>query len=251
MQSDEQDGPLLRVSDLCKRFGTHTVLDGINLSLFAGDILSVIGPSGSGKSTLLRCINQLETIDGGSLHFSGRELSRRALHHRDKVRGIGMVFQGFHLFAHMTALENVMHPQVKVNRLPHAVAEAAARALLSRVRLQDHLDKYPWQLSGGQCQRVAIARALAMKPQILLFDEPTSALDPELTGEVLDTIREVAADGMTMMIVTHELQFAREISNRMMLMDNGRVVVEDEPQALLSSDRHPLLRRFARQLTVY
>ncbi|WP_223692315.1 amino acid ABC transporter ATP-binding protein [Leifsonia poae] len=250
--------PLLRILDLRKAFGELAVLEGVSLEVSEGEVLCLIGPSGSGKSTLLRCVNQLETIDDGEIWFSGElmgyrkdgnrfsELSeaRRAVQRRN----FGMVFQGFNLFPHLTALENVIEGPVHVQRRRRAAAVAEALDLLASVGLADKRDAYPSQLSGGQQQRVAIARALAMKPRMMLFDEPTSALDPELVGEVLEVMRRLADSGMTMMIVTHEMAFARDVADRVALMDGGRIVEAGTPDEVLLNPTHPRAQAFVRVL---
>ncbi|GAA2076183.1 amino acid ABC transporter ATP-binding protein [Streptomyces albiaxialis] len=237
-----------------KSFGRTEVLRGIDLSVAPGEVMCLVGPSGSGKSTFLRCVNHLETIDAGRLSVRGQlvgyeerggrlyELSEKAVARRR--RGIGMVFQRFNLFPHMTALENVCEAPVQVKREPRERARERARALLARVGLGDKADAYPSQLSGGQQQRVAIARALAMEPELMLFDEPTSALDPELVGEVLDVMRALADDGMTMVVVTHEMGFAREVGDSLVFMDDGVVVESGAPEAVLGDPRHARTRAF-------
>ena len=246
--------PIVRAVDLRKNFGDFAALQGITLDIAAGEVLCVIGPSGSGKSTFLRCINQLETVTGGALWVDGELVGYRragnklhALSENEIARQrlkTGMVFQRFNLFPHLTVLENVAEGPVQVLRRQRAEVIAEARALLDRVGLADHVSKYPSQLSGGQQQRVAIARALAMKPQLMLFDEPTSALDPELVGEVLAVMRDLAKSGMTMVVVTHELGFAREVATRVMFMDQGRIVETGTPEQLLSTPQHPRTREF-------
>jgi polar amino acid transport system ATP-binding protein len=245
---------IVTAQDVRKRFGDLEVLKGISLEVETGDVVAILGPSGSGKSTFLRCINHLERIDSGILTVRGEpvgykpigdrlhELSPREVAHRR--RGVGMVFQQFNLFGHMTALQNVMEAPVGVLREDRADVQVRAYQLLERVGLKEKAGAYPSQLSGGQQQRVAIARALAMRPQLMLFDEPTSALDPELVGEVLETIRELAADGMTMIIVTHEIGFAREVCDRAIFMDGGVVIEEGPPKSLLSSPQHARTREF-------
>ena len=230
-----------------KSFGAFKALKGINLAVEAAEVLSVIGPSGSGKSTFLRCMNNLEKIDRGMLKVQGEyvgyrqkngrlyELSEREVCRRREK--IGMVFQQFNLFAHMTAIDNIIEAPIHVLKQPRAEVTARARELLARVGLADRASSYPGQLSGGQQQRVAIARALAMQPSVMLFDEPTSALDPEMVGEVLDVIGDLAKDGMTMVIVTHECGFAKRVSNRVVFMDDGRIVEEGPPEQVLGSPK--------------
>ncbi len=240
--------------DVHKYFGTLHALDGISLEVAPAEIVCVIGPSGSGKSTFLRCINQLERVDGGAIWVDGDLAGYRrvgdALHplsDREIARqrlSSGMVFQRFNLFAHMTALENVIEGPVTVQKRRREEAVAAAFALLDRVGLADKRDAYPAELSGGQQQRVAIARALAMSPKLMLFDEPTSALDPELVGEVLAVMRDLAESRMTMIVVTHELGFAREVAKRVVFMDGGRIVEQGAPRDILSAPQHPRTKEF-------
>ena len=241
-------------SDVVKRFGTFTALSGISLSVEKSDVLCIVGPSGSGKSTFLRCINQLERADSGAIWIDGElcgfrqkanvliELSDREIA-RQRLAS-GMVFQRFNLFAHLTALQNITEGPVTVQRRPRNEAIDDALALLDRVGLAAKRDSYPADLSGGQQQRVAIARALAMKPKLMLFDEPTSALDPELVGEVLQVMRDLAHSGMTMIVVTHELGFAREVANRVAFMDHGAIVEYGSPQQVLVNPEHPRTRDF-------
>jgi len=237
-----------------KHFGSLEVLKGIDLDVSNGEVMCLVGPSGSGKSTFLRCINHLERIDGGTLRVDGhlvgyREKGDKLYELREKEiaarrQGIGMVFQRFNLFPHMTAQQNVMEAPVQVLGTSKTEAAADALELLARVGLQDKRAAYPSMLSGGQQQRVAIARALAMKPRLMLFDEPTSALDPELVGEVLDVMRQLAADGMTMAVVTHEMGFAREVGDTLVFMDGGVVVEAGNPREVLSNPQHNRTRAF-------
>ncbi|MFF2547886.1 amino acid ABC transporter ATP-binding protein [Kitasatospora sp. NPDC058063] len=240
-----------------KRFGDLEVLRGIDLEVRAGEVLCVIGPSGSGKSTLLRCFNHLEKIDAGRIEVDGEPVGyesygasgsrlreRRPRDIRHQRERIGMVFQRFHLFPHRTALQNVMEGPIAVKGRPRGEAERRARELLARVGLADRADHYPAQLSGGQQQRVAIARALAMEPTLMLFDEPTSALDPELVGEVLGVMRDLARSGMTMIVVTHEMGFAREVADRVVFMDQGAVVEAGSPAEVFTAPRHDRTRAF-------
>jgi len=240
--------------DVRKAFGHAEVLQGVDLEVERGTVTCVLGPSGAGKSTLLRCINHLEKIDSGYLAVDGEPIGYRdkgdALHElsareiaAQRAR-IGMVFQRFNLFAHKTAIENVVHAPRLVKRQSREDARTCARALLERVGLADKADSYPSQLSGGQQQRVAIARALAMAPKLMLFDEPTSALDPELVAEVLDVMRELARDGMTMFVVTHEIGFAREVGDQVVFMDDGLVVERGTPQEVLDAPRAERTKAF-------
>ncbi|HEY0295288.1 MAG TPA: amino acid ABC transporter ATP-binding protein [Bordetella sp.] len=245
---------IVKAVDIRKAYGDFVALHGITLEVERGEVLCIIGPSGSGKSTFLRCINQLEEISGGALwvdeELVGYRISGTKLHPlsekevaRQRLK-TGMVFQRFNLFPHMTVLENVIEGPARVLRQPRAQALEQAQALLERVGLAAKKDAYPIELSGGQQQRVAIARALAMQPQLMLFDEPTSALDPELVGEVLAVMRDVARTGMTMIVVTHELSFAREVADRIVFMDQGRVVESGDPRSLLSNPQHARTREF-------
>jgi polar amino acid transport system ATP-binding protein len=234
----------IRVRNLRKSFRTLEVLKGIDLDANEGDVISIIGPSGSGKSTLLRCINMLEKPDAGSVIVDGYELTSRQTNINKVRRNIGMVFQQFNLFPHMTAKKNIMFAPVDLKIMHKKEAEEKARELLARVGLADKADAYPWQLSGGQKQRVAIARSLAMNPDIMLFDEPTSALDPEMIGEVLAVIKELARGGMTMLIVTHEMNFAREISGAVIFMEDGLVLESGSPAVVFQNPREERTRRF-------
>ncbi len=237
-----------------KRFGANEVLKGITLTVRPGEVMCLLGPSGSGKSTFLRCINHLEKIDAGRLYVDGELVGYRLrgdrlheLREADVARKraeIGMVFQQFNLFPHMTALENVTCAPVRVKRLGREQAAKRAHELLGRVGLADKLDSYPAQLSGGQQQRVAIARALAMEPKLMLFDEPTSALDPELVGDVLEAMQRLARDGMTMIVVTHEMGFAREVADTVVFMDGGVVVESGTPADVLANPREERTRAF-------
>jgi polar amino acid transport system ATP-binding protein len=237
--------PQLLLEDVHKRFGRLEVLRGIDLSVESGDVVCVIGPSGSGKSTLLRCINLLEPPEQGRIVLEGKDITRARKTELNFVRRrIGMVFQQFNLFPHKTALENVTLAQRTVLERSKDEAQAKGRALLERVGLADKVDEYPERLSGGQQQRVAIARALAMDPHVMLFDEVTSALDPELIKEVLDVMRELVAEGMTMVVVTHEMGFARDVADRVAFMDGGVVVELGTPEQVLSNPAEERTRRF-------
>ncbi|MER8408540.1 amino acid ABC transporter ATP-binding protein [Mesorhizobium sp. M1307] len=246
--------PLVRARNVHKAFGPLEVLKGIDLDVAPGEVVVILGPSGSGKSTFLRCINHLEAIDQGSIEVDGEQIGYRLHDGRlDKLsdraiaaqrRKIGMVFQQFNLYPHMTTLQNVIEAPVGVHRENRKEAIGYARELLTRVGLADKIDAYPRQLSGGQQQRVAIARALAIRPKLMLFDEPTSALDPELVGEVLATMRDLARQGLTMIVVTHEIGFAREAADRVVFMDDGNVIEAGPPDEVLAKPRHPRTRAF-------
>ncbi|GAA2869780.1 amino acid ABC transporter ATP-binding protein [Pseudonocardia halophobica] len=246
--------PMVEALGIHKSFGPTQVLRGVDLVVQPGEVSCVIGPSGSGKSTLLRCINHLERIDSGRLRVDGhlvgyRERGGKLYEMRESEvahqrRDIGMVFQRFNLFPHKTAIENVMEAPVVVRRQDKAAAKARAVELLDRVGLADRRDNYPSQLSGGQQQRVAIARALAMSPRLMLFDEPTSALDPELVGEVLDVMRGLAREGMTMVVVTHEMGFAREVGDALVFMDEGVIVEQGAPREVLGNPQHERTKAF-------
>jgi polar amino acid transport system ATP-binding protein len=246
--------PMVQAQGVRKSFGRLEVLKGIDLEVAPREVFCLIGPSGSGKSTFLRCINHLEKISGGRLSVDGelvgyRQQGAKLYELRDrevcrKRQEIGMVFQHFNLFPHMTALGNVMEGPVKVKGEPKGVVAERAARLLDRVGLSDKADNYPTQLSGGQQQRVAIARALAMEPKLMLFDEPTSALDPELVGEVLDVMRDLATDGMTMIVVTHEMGFAREVGDALVFMDGGVVVEAGHPRDVLTNPQHERTQLF-------
>jgi polar amino acid transport system ATP-binding protein len=246
--------PLVRIAGVGKSFGTVRVLDHVDLAVGSGEVVTIIGPSGSGKTTLLRCVNALETYDSGSIKIDGVEVGFRDGADRNHPRSdrelariratTGMVFQLFYLFPHLTALENVMLGLRKVRRMSRAEARQRATHWLERVGLADRAANLPSQLSGGQQQRVGIARAVAMEPKVLLLDEITSALDPELVGEVLAVVRSLANDGMTMLVVTHEMAFAREVSDRVAFMDGGRVVQEGDPESVLRNPESERLRAF-------
>jgi ABC-type polar amino acid transport system ATPase subunit len=251
-------GPLLAIHGLSKIFGQIPVVDRVDLAIATGEIVMVIGPSGAGKSTLLRCVNRIEMPSEGQVLLEGinmagemrgdRLVPDRPTATARKRRHIGMVFQRFNLFAHLTALDNVAIGPRRVLGMKPAAARALAAEQLARVRLTEHAGKRPAQLSGGQQQRVAIARAMAMRPTLMLFDEPTSALDPELVGEVLEVIRSLAQDGMTMLVVTHEMQFAREVGTRVLFMDGGRILEDAKPTAFFARPEHPRAREFLRRI---
>ncbi len=239
MENNMRSKAIIRVRGLEKSFGELSVLRGIDTDIYKGDVVCVIGPSGSGKSTFLRCLNMLEEPTGGSIIFDGEDLMGKGVKlnaHRQKM---GMVFQQFNLFPHMTILDNITCAPMMLKKVPKEDAEKTAMELLSRVGLTDKADSYPNQLSGGQKQRVAIARALAMNPEVMLFDEPTSALDPEMVGEVLDLMKELAKDGMTMVVVTHEMGFAREVGSRIFFMDQGVIMEENTPAEFFASPKNP------------
>jgi polar amino acid transport system ATP-binding protein len=246
--------PLLRIRGLRKSFGSNLVLDGVDLDVAEGGVTVLLGPSGSGKSTLLRCINHLEKLDAGFVEVGGEIIGYRYDRHRlhelppaaatrQRAR-IGMVFQQFNLFPHMTVLENIVEAPIAVARVPRKEAVAHARELLDRVGLAGREDSYPRQMSGGQQQRVAIARALAMEPRLMLFDEPTSALDPELVGDVLAVMKDLALSGMTMVVVTHEIGFAREVADEVVFLDGGRILEAGPPGEVLTDPRNDRARAF-------
>jgi cystine transport system ATP-binding protein len=252
MSPAEPRSPLLTVEGLRKEFGDTRVLAGVDLAVDAGGVLALIGPSGSGKTTLLRCLNGLTVADGGRLDFGDAAIDFGTHPHRRDLAALrdrsAMVFQHYNLFPHRTVLQNVLEGPIVVQRRPRAEVEAEALALLARVGLAEKRDAYPFELSGGQQQRVGIVRALALKPQLLLFDEPTSALDPELVGEVLGLIRELAGEGWTMVIATHELEFAREVATEVAFLDGGAVVERGEPEQVLRHPREERTKRFLHRL---
>src|SRR5918996_2803036 len=240
----DDGGPLVELDQVTKSFGDNVVLSGVNLTVERGSATVIAGPSGSGKSTMLRCINGLEPIDAGEVRFEGAavDYSGKSL---SRLRAeIGMVFQQFNLFPHMTVLQNVVLGPVKGKGVSREQATGRARELLERVGIPEKADEYPADLSGGQQQRVAIARALAMDPKLMLFDEPTSALDPELVGEVLDVMRDLAREGMTMVVVTHEIGFARDVADEVVFMDNGVVVEQGVPAEVFANPRHDRTKAF-------
>jgi polar amino acid transport system ATP-binding protein len=240
---------MIVLSGVHKSFGTNHVLRGFSLHVQKGEIVCIIGPSGSGKSTVLRCINGLESYDGGDIHVQGMRVEAKSDLIQSIRRRVSMVFQRFNLFPHRTVIENVTEGPVFVNKMPIADAQARARQLLAQVGLSDKEQAYPRQLSGGQQQRVAIARALAMEPDAILFDEPTSALDPELVGEVLAVMRDLAKQGMTMIVVTHEIAFARVVADRVIFMDQGVIVEEGTADAVLSRPQQARTQDFLRRVT--
>ena len=248
MMENANPNSVISIRNIWKYFGKNVALQDVSLDIAAGERVVVIGPSGSGKSTLLRSINRLEEIDRGHIFVQGKDITD---HHNDinvMRRNLGMVFQQFNLFPHKTVLQNVTLAPIKLLNLPRKKAEDRAFALLKRVGISDKANVYPAQLSGGQQQRVAIARALAMQPAIMLFDEPTSALDPEMVGEVLDVMVNLAEDGMTMVCVTHEMGFARTVADRIIFMDQGQILEMGAPDRIFTAPRHPRLRQFLNQI---
>jgi polar amino acid transport system ATP-binding protein len=239
---------MIELTGVTKSFGSHQVLKGITGSVERGEVVCLIGPSGSGKSTILRCINGLESYDGGAITVDGAKVDRADRSIQAIRTAMAMVFQRFNLFPHRTALENVVEGPIHVKKEPAAQALARGRDLLARVGLADKFGAYPAQLSGGQMQRVAIARALAMQPKAILFDEPTSALDPELVGEVLGVMKSLAEEGMTMLVVTHEMGFAREVADRVLFLDGGVIVEEGAAREVLSAPRNPRTQDFLRRV---
>jgi len=249
---------MVKMENVCKSFGPLEVLKNINFEVSKGEVVCIIGPSGSGKSTLLRCLNHLERITTGRVYIEGELIDER-VHGKDQLKishkkisevcsELGMVFQRFNLFPHMTALQNIMEAPVQVRKVSKAEAMDYSMQLLQKVGLEDKKDEYPSRLSGGQQQRVAIARALAMKPKIMLFDEPTSALDPELVGEVLEVMKELAKEGMTMLVVTHEMGFAKEVASRVIFMDKGEILEENSPQNIFSNPKHERTKSFLQKI---
>lgn len=257
MKSSQTVQPIVEAIQVRKRFGDVEVLQGIDLTVFPGEVVVIIGPSGSGKTTFLRSINHLEQIDGGKIYVDGqlvgyREKNGQLVEDREariasKRSKIGMVFQRFNLFQHLNAMENIIEAPVHVQKVSRDEAKKRAEALLDRVGLADKKYHYPAMLSGGQQQRVAIARALAMQPKLMLFDEPTSALDPELVGEVLDVIKQLANEGMTMIVVSHELSFAREVADRVVFMENGMIVEQGSSEQFFSDPRHERTKAFLKK----
>ena len=238
--------PIVQHEAIRKSFGDNLVLDGIDLEVAQGEVLVIIGPSGSGKITLLRCVNLLEKVDSGTIRFEGHEITGKGVDVSAVRQRIGIVFQQFNLFPHLTVMSNLTLAARRIRRLPRAEAEGRARELLELVGLPEKASQHPHQLSGGQQQRVAIARALMMEPHVMLFDEVTSALDPELVGEVLLVMRDLARAGMTMLVVTHEVRFAREVADRVVFMDGGVIVEQGTPAEVIDNPRHERTRRFLR-----
>lgn len=248
-QKESNSDPVVLMEGVNKWYGTYHALRDINLSVQRGERIVICGPSGSGKSTLIRCINQLETIHEGRIIVDGIDLTAGGKNVNIVRQETGMVFQQFNLFPHMTVLENCMLAPMKVRGISKAEAEKTARKYLERVRIPEQADKYPVQLSGGQQQRVAIARALCMKPKIMLFDEPTSALDPEMVKEVLDTMMDLAKEGMTMLCVTHEMGFARQVADRVIFMDQGQILEMSPPDVFFDNPQHERTRTFISQIS--
>jgi len=235
---------MIEVRDIYKSFGKVQALNGVTTTIKKAEVVVIIGPSGSGKSTFLRCLNHLEKIDRGTIIIDGIPLTDSKTHIHKVREEIGMVFQQFNLFPHLSVLRNITLAQIKVRKRSHGQAEGIARDLLAKVGIPEKADNYPFQLSGGQQQRVAIARALAMQPKIMLFDEPTSALDPEMIGEVLDVMKNLAREGMTMVVVSHEMGFAKEVADRVILMDEGKIIEEGTPNHLFEHPREERTRTF-------
>ena len=235
---------LIEVKDLCKSYGDHVVLENLSTNIYRGEVIAIVGPSGCGKSTFLRSLNLLERPEHGQIIFEGTDLLDKKTNINHVRQKIGMVFQQFNLFPNMTIKENIMLAPVKLNKMTREEAEKKAMELLKRIGLSDKADAYPSQLSGGQKQRIAIVHSLAMNPDIILFDEPTSALDPEMVGEVLSVMKELAEDGMTMVVVTHEMGFAREVANRVMFINDGVIQEENTPQEIFEHPQSPGLQEF-------
>ena len=235
---------MIKINNLHKSFGNLKVLKGINLQIAKGEIVAIVGPSGSGKSTVLRCMNLLEQPTEGEIIFDGKNITSKKINIDEVRQNIGMVFQHFNLFPNMTILENITLAPIKIKKITKEEANKKAEILLDRVGLLDKKNSYPSQLSGGQKQRIAIARALAMEPEMMLFDEPTSALDPEMVKEVLDVIKELANDGMTMAIVTHEMGFAKEVADRVIFVDDGKIIEEDTPENVFNSPKNERTKEF-------
>lgn len=244
------DGMLFRIDDLCKSFGSLSVLKNVSTEIKKGEVVVIIGPSGSGKSTFLRTLNLLEEPTKGTILFKGTEITGKHKHIDQYRQNIGMVFQHFNLFPHMTILKNMTLAPIKLLKMPKEEAERMAMEYLKRVGLAEKADAYPSQLSGGQKQRIAIVRALCMNPEVLLFDEPTSALDPEMVGEVLEVMKDLAKSGMTMLVVTHEMGFAREVGSRVLFMDDGRIVEENTPGEIFTNPQSDRLKDFLSKVLV-
>jgi ABC-type polar amino acid transport system ATPase subunit len=236
--------PVLKINGLVKRFGNRTVINEVDLDVTPGQVVVIVGPSGTGKSTLLRCVNGLEDINGGTITFEGQPVRARTKEVVNVRRRVGMIFQNFNLYPHLTALENVMLAPVRVLGQPKQEVEARARELFRKVRLEHRAMAYPGQLSGGEQQRVAIARALAMAPHLMLFDEPTSALDPETVGDVLRVMEDIAREGRTMLVVTHEIDFARHVGTRMIFMDGGKILEDRPPEEMIADPNNARTKQF-------
>ena len=241
---------MIKVSNLKKNFGSLKVLKGIDENIEKGEVVVVIGPSGSGKSTFLRCLNLLEQPTSGEIIFDGVSITEKINDINKQREKMGMVFQQFNLFPHMTVLENITLAPIKVKNMEPVEAEKTALNLLKRIGLEDKINTYPNQLSGGQKQRIAIVRALAMSPEVMLFDEPTSALDPEMVGEVLDVMKGLAKEGMTMVVVTHEMGFAKEVGDRVLFMDEGKIVEEGTPEELFNNSKHSRTQDFLKKVLI-
>jgi len=239
---------MIKARNLHKKFGPLCVLNEVNLDVVKSEVLCVIGPSGSGKSTLLRCLNALESIDAGTIHIDGQLVHDKNSDVNKLREKIGMVFQSFNLFPHLSVMQNVTLAPVELGKMSKSEAQVYALKLLEKVGLSDKADAYPSKLSGGQKQRVAIARALAMNPEIMLFDEPTSALDPEMVGEVLQVMKDLAREGMTMMVVTHEMGFAREVADRVIFMDQGYIIEENTPKNIFQNSQNPRVQDFLQKI---
>ena len=244
----ENSEPIIRIENVTKRFGHLKAVDNVSLTIRSGEKVVIIGPSGSGKSTLLRTINRLEEITSGRIVVDGMDIMDRTTDINKVRMEVGMVFQNFNLFPHKTALQNLSMAPIKLKKIPQGEAESNALRLLKKVNIEEKANAYPAQLSGGQQQRVAIARALAMNPKIMLFDEPTSALDPEMIGEVLDVMKKLALEGMTMVVVTHEMGFAREVADRVIFMDHGAVVEQGTPEHFFKNPTHDRTKLFLSQI---
>ena len=250
MNDKSQNSVLFEIDSLCKAFGDNLVLDHISTQIHKGEVVVIIGPSGSGKSTFLRSLNLLEVPTSGSIRFEGMDITAKHTDINKYRQKIGMVFQHFNLFPHMTILKNMTLAPMKLLSQSKEEAEKNAMALLTRVGLAEKANAYPNQLSGGQKQRIAIVRALCMKPEVLLFDEPTSALDPEMVGEVLEVMKDLAKDGMTMIVVTHEMGFAKEVASRVLFIDEGNIVEEDRPDVIFSNPKSERLRNFLSKVLI-
>ena len=235
---------MLKISGLVKQFGNHIVINGVDLDVVPGEVVVIIGPSGTGKSTMLRCVNGLENISGGTITFEGELVRTKTREIVNLRRRIGMIFQNFNLYPHLTALQNVMLAPMKVLKQPRKQVEERSRELFRKVRLEHRCDAYPSQLSGGEQQRVAIARTLAMEPHLMLFDEPTSALDPETVGDVLRVMEDLAREGRTMLVVTHEIGFARHVGSRMIFMDGGKIVEDRPPKDMIADPANARTKQF-------